>query len=645
MLRRSSFGTMLCAALLAACARSGAPVVAPVPAPIPAPAPAVPGPAPDGATPATATRTDSVVAPVVSDSEVVARARGIFGATTANVPVDSALPGGPSAAGSRDDTRASFDIDVANYETRRDVSRWVQVFSVSARRTMQEAISRGTRYDAMLRRKFREAGLPEDMTYLALIESFYKTHALSRARALGMWQFMAPTARSVGMRVDSWVDERRDPVRATEGAIDFLTDLHNAYGSWYLAAAAYNGGPGRVSRGLSRFSEELDGVEGDDRFFALAEQRYLPGETKAYVPKLIAATLVAKEPARYGLRVDTMPAFEYDSVMVAAGVPLSAVAAASRTTIDAIKDLNPHFLRGVTPPGEASEVRIPVGMAGGFAASFRGLPDSLRLGYRLLTLDEPRRASDLAGAAGVPVRALRAWNPRVATDRRGTYRSGVVLRVPTVATLAGARDVPADLGAERSTRAERVADARVMLVSQRVRVRRGETLSGIARRHGLSVAQLKAMNGLRSGNVQAGRVLVVRRPSRAAVAAARREARSRAPGRGEVNERCTTSRVRVRGRMRSVRRCVPVRDRTVRGADGARETCRVVKQRIRGRLQSVRRCTTSAAPQRAARAKSAVRSNRGSARSGGRRSQARAKTASPRRTNAARAKSSSRRRQ
>ena len=178
----------------------------------------------------------------------------------------------------------TWDIDVHSYETHARVEHYVTAFtSPGARERMAQRLERGTRYDAMMRSKFRAAGLPEDMTYLALIESGYNPHAYSRAAAVGMWQFMASTARGAGLRVDWWVDERRDPVRSTDGAI--------------------NGGPGRVSRGLTRFADDLEGTTGDDMFFALAEKNYLPAETKNYVPQLIAAALVGKEPQKYGLTV------------------------------------------------------------------------------------------------------------------------------------------------------------------------------------------------------------------------------------------------------------------------------------------------------------------------------------------------------
>src|SRR5258705_10450953 len=127
----------------------------------------------------------------------------------------------------------------------------------------------------MIRAKMRAGGLPEDMYYLALIESGFDNNAYSRAAAVGMWQFMTSTARGMGLRVDWWVDERRDPVRSTEGAVRLIKSLRDQFGSLFLAAAAYNGGDGRVARGLVRYAGSLDGVEGDDRFFTLADTRYL----------------------------------------------------------------------------------------------------------------------------------------------------------------------------------------------------------------------------------------------------------------------------------------------------------------------------------------------------------------------------------
>lgn len=519
----------------------------------------------------TATR-DTAVVPVVSDSEVVARAAALFEGAPSATPVS-----GPRVV----EVRATWDIDVHSYETHEMVTQYIGIFTGRAREYMERSMSRGTRFDALLRRKFRESGLPEDMTYLALIESSYSPHAYSRAAAVGMWQFMAPTARGIGMRVDWWVDERRDPMRSTDGAIDFLTDLHHAYGSWYLAAAAYNGGPGRVSRGLKRFSEEMDGSSGEDRFFALAEQRYLPSETKAYVPKLIAAAMIAKEPARYGLRVDTLPPYLYDSVNVGGGTSMAAVASAAGATLDAIRDLNPHFLRGVTPPDEVSEVRIPVGTSATFDSLMKAMPDSDRLGWRERQITTARSAQAIADEAGIPARSLRWVNPRLRLDRRGRVRSGTLLRIPTRMTVAGARDVPDPSIAH-------YGGASGALVSRRVRVRPGESLASVSRRTGVSVAQLRAINGIKGSRVRSGQILVVRRPSRAALAAARRSASARA--RRSSDKRCTNSTVRVKGKRRTVSNCVsPSRASSTAGS--ARKAVRRVRSRSAASSEKPRRST------------------------------------------------------
>src|SRR6185503_17714658 len=202
------------------------------------------------------------------------------------------------------------------------------------------------------------------------------------AAAVGMWQFMTSTARDMGMRVDWWIDERRDPVKSTDAAVRFIKDLKEQFGSMYLAAAAYNGGPGRIARGLSRYADELEGTTGDDMFFALAEKKYLRNETREYVPQLIAAALVAKEPDRYGLTIEQRAPFAYDSVRIGPRVSLAAIAAAAGTTVPVLQDLNPYLLRGMTPPKDSIKVRIPVGATAPFDSAFAQLTDDVITGTR-----------------------------------------------------------------------------------------------------------------------------------------------------------------------------------------------------------------------------------------------------------------------
>ncbi|MEO6445841.1 MAG: lytic transglycosylase domain-containing protein [Gemmatimonadaceae bacterium] len=258
---------------------------------------------------------------------------------------------GMSEAESTDVEEAtSWDIDVNSYVTQDKVAHYVNLFLGSAKPRFAASLQKGKRYEPMIRSKFRAAGIPEDMYFLALVESGYEPHAYSRAAAVGIWQFMTSTAHDVGLRVDWWVDERRDPMRSTDAAARFIGDLRTQFGSLYLAAAAYNGGPGRVSRGLKKYDDQMDDVSGDDRFFALAEQDYLRAETKNYVPQLIAAALLGKNPANYGIVLDSVPVFAYDSAVVPALTPLAAVAKVANAGLSEIQVLNPHFLRGSRPP-------------------------------------------------------------------------------------------------------------------------------------------------------------------------------------------------------------------------------------------------------------------------------------------------------
>jgi membrane-bound lytic murein transglycosylase D len=462
------------------------------PVPVAAPAAASPS-VPRGADRATEPAAGAVVP--ASRQQVVETAAAVFGDSAALLDVPVAEP--------------EWDLDVRTYETHERVTHYVNLFGSTARERTAARLSRGTRYEPMIRAKLRANGMPEDLTYLALIESGYDPHAYSRAAAVGMWQFMSSTARDIGMRVDWWMDERRDPARATDGAIRFLGYLQRQFGSLYLAAAAYNGGPGRVSRGLSRFAEELEGAEGEDRFFALAEQDYLRAETKNYVPQLIAAALVGKRPAQYGLRVDTLPAYVYDSVQVEPGTSLAAVADAGGIPHADLRDLNPALLRGVTPPDAKVWVRVPVGSAEPTAAALDTLDADARRGFTMAKVtDAISTPTTFARRHGITLTQLRWFNPTMRTSRKGRLVSGQSLRIPRDHALRFAQVIP-DPAIEKYGSA--TAGSRTAGGSAAVHVvRRGETLGGIARRYGLTEARLRALNGMRGSRIKAGQKLVVR---------------------------------------------------------------------------------------------------------------------------------------
>jgi membrane-bound lytic murein transglycosylase D len=212
----------------------------------------------------------------------------------------------------------------------------------------------------MIREKLRGRGMPEQLIYIAMIESGFSVAATSPARAGGMWQFLGATARHYGLSVDGWVDERRDPVRATDAAIDYLEELFTHFGSWHLAMAAYNASPARVSTALSLAGVVLP-LESDGEFWRVA--RFLPSETQAYVPRILAVALLAEHGSHFGLAVEPDLPYLFDQVLVPAGTPLSGVAMALELPASLLQELNPHLIRGVTPPGRSFPVRVPQGSA------------------------------------------------------------------------------------------------------------------------------------------------------------------------------------------------------------------------------------------------------------------------------------------
>lgn len=441
----------------------------------------------------------SIGAPTTTASELDRRTAALFGDA---FRVDVTIPMPSDSGLTAMDASPSWDIDVRSYETFERVRHYVAAFTGTAKGRFVERLSIGTRYEAMIRAKFRAGGLPEDMYYLALVESGFNPHAYSRAAAVGMWQFMTTTGRGMGLRVDWWIDERRDPVRATEAAVRFLRGLNEQFGSLYLAAAAYNGGPGRVARGLSRYANELEGTTGDDMFFALVEKKYLRNETREYVPQLIAAALVAKESDRYGIVLDAREPFAYDSVMVGPGVPLAVIAEASGASVAMIQDLNPHILRGLTPPArrDSLKVRIPVGSRPRFDSSFAELAPDSTVGVRLVRAEKGATWASLARKARISSRALPLYNPKVKPAKQtGVIAPGTTVLVPTAAVVAAALPVP-DPAIERYGSGNRTHVVRV-----------GENLSVIAKRYKTSPAAIMRLNRLKKPMIFPGQELLVRR--------------------------------------------------------------------------------------------------------------------------------------
>ena len=333
-------------------------------------------------------------------------------------------------------TGTRWDIPVVNNSS---VQRFVKMFTGSKADEFALYLKRSGRYEGMIRSKLRARGMPEDLVYLSMIESGFNVNARSRAQAVGLWQFMAGTARDYGLRVDGYVDERRDPEKATDAALRYLRDLHAEFGSWYLAAAAYNSGGNRVARVMKA---ETGRQRGEDPDFWRIRHR-LPKETSDYVPLMVAAALIGKEPHKYGMgNVERWVPVPMDTVEVPAGTDLEVVAKAVGVDEDELAKLNTHLVKRMTPPGtKPFPVRVPEGRSQAYAANF----DAMMAEQRVVAA---RRAEARAAEATKARRALTAR--RAAASARGRTHT----------------------------------------------VRRGESLWTIARRNDTSVRAIQRMNGL-----------------------------------------------------------------------------------------------------------------------------------------------------
>lgn len=404
--------------------------------------------------------------------------------TTERSPVDAALeavsgsPDGGAAVVESEESavrlasnalrpRAEWDLP-KTYNDR--VQRWIDYLSGRNRDRMLLWLEREGRYGGMIRERLAARGMPQDLVYLAMIESGLSPKAYSHAHAAGMWQFISETGRRYGLEVDGFVDERRDPVEATDAALDYLSELYDRFGSWYLAAAAYNSGENRVERILR---QRAGGLKGDDALFWRIAG-YLPRETRDYVPLMLAAAHIGKDPGTYGFHEIALQApLSFREVTVPGGITLGSVARLAGVEPAVIEDLNPHLLRGITPPGRDWSVRVPEDRAERVAAGSTRLAEEERLATVTHRVGRGETMSHVARRYGVSVSLLRAANGNMDPRR---LQVGQRLRVPVspVAAVSGPT--------EWST----------------YQVRRGDTLWGIARRHGVSVRELRSWNGVGS---------------------------------------------------------------------------------------------------------------------------------------------------
>lgn len=365
----------------------------------------------------------------------------------------------------------TWDLTVTPHER---VDYWIDFLKGRNYDRTRLWLERSGRYEPMIREQLRARGMPEDLIYLALIESGFSPRAYSRAHASGIWQFIEETGRRYGLRVTRYLDERRDPIKSTTAALDYLEELYRRFGSWYLAAAAYNTGENRVDRILR---QRAGGKRGDDALFWKIAP-YLPRETRDYVPLMLAAGHIAKEPEKYGFKdLKYHEPLSFETVAVPGGTSLRVVARAAEVSHDEVRDLNPHLVQGVTPPGSEWSVRLPNGRSHVFAQNFERVREEELLATTEHTVRRGETLSHIARRYGTTVSALRQANAGIQPNR---LQIGQRIRVPARTHMA-AMQAPAPKTRSSWTN---------------YRVRRGDSLWSISRRYGVSVRELQAWNNL-----------------------------------------------------------------------------------------------------------------------------------------------------
>jgi membrane-bound lytic murein transglycosylase D len=450
--------------------------------------------------------------PLARDLEA-ALGRGLDGAPLADpAPIGGASVKLPELLGiPEEELRAKYDIPV---ELNDAVVAYIRFFQTDTRAHFARWLSRSTRYIPMMRQVLEKHGLPLDLVYLSMIESGFSSYAYSFAKAAGVWQFMVGTSRRYGLLTDFWVDERRDPVKATEAAAKYLKDLrHRFHGDWYLAWAGYNAGEGKVDRAIRK-------EKTTDFWRMMGKGRTLRAETKHYVPKLIAAALIAKHPERFGFHVDYEQPPEVDELFVHDATDLHVLAKTAGIDFEQFHDLNPELRRFCTPPGGWT-IRLPKGSRESFLAAYEKLGPNDRLSFTEHRVEKGEPIGKIARAYGVSEAAILRTN---GMKNYKQIKPGKLLVIPMAGAsrglLAGSQ---LEDGRGRLHRVQGRAAVAIVPAAPAPKpfkangalytVRPGDSLWTIAAKFSTTVDKLKRLNGLngrRARALQVGQTIAVR---------------------------------------------------------------------------------------------------------------------------------------
>lgn len=379
------------------------------------------------------------------------------------------------------------------------VEKWITYFQGKGRKHMERYLARSTRYEKLMKKVLRDNGLPEDIFYIALIESGFTSHATSHASAVGYWQFIRGTGKRYGLEISRLVDERRDPVLATQAAAEYFKGLYSLFGSWYLAMASYNVGENRVKREVMKNSTR--------DFWELVRKKRLPRETMNYVPKFIAAKLIAKNPDQFGFDgIDYMPPIEFETITVKESLNLRVMAEKLSIPYEDFKAYNPKFKGEIAPAKNGVlDIRLPVGMSeAGIVAAASSVSDKVEFiadasdtqAYKV------RRGDNLGSIARkyrTNIAYIRELND---LPRKSRLRVGQTIYVPDRTPLKDRNDKQASARKTREVPVAQVTGGEVVEKGYRFYVvQSGDSLYTIAQKYNTSVNELKKLNKLKKGRI------------------------------------------------------------------------------------------------------------------------------------------------
>ena len=359
----------------------------------------------------------------------------------------------------------------------KQVHMYLEFFQKGFRNQFAEWLRRSAVYVPMMEAALSEAGLPRDLVYLAMIESGYNPFACSRSNAVGIWQFMEGTGQQYNLTIDRYLDERRDPEKSTQAAVAFLSDLYKEFGDWHLAVAAYNGGPNKIRIGLNKYKV--------DNFWDLAEQDYLALETKRYVPKLIAALIIARQPEKFGFAgLEPLSPPKFDLLTTPPGMGLDAIALLTNSPKETIKKLNPQLRQDRVPLNTSGyEVKVPANTAALAMKNMPRLHSTVTTAYKTHKIRKGDSLASIAANYDINRTTLLKAN----NLRSGKLNTGQNLRIPY-------NTVSYQLLPENIAKARAAGNDGLVMH----RVKSGETLSRVATLYGVSPETIMAWNNIKN---------------------------------------------------------------------------------------------------------------------------------------------------